>query len=389
VSRLDSRQRKKAHTEKLECEKKAFLERVADLEKERAQLHEIIRQDREHQMVQQQQMEHFIGQLQHERDEAIRTKTLETAGLRQKINILKGHVRDLEREQHAMMAQSNSAADFATDFSSFDNLGIDDNTWEDGFTMVGNSEIPVDVAERQQLHGQQTPVPPTSRPAEPKSDSMPFSWNAFYMCLLLGAFIASTSNSSTTSASLPALSDEYRAESAHVLNAVLHSKPDSSHMLFAPSHSGAGQHPQAPALATADMSHMTSPIQQHPPAEPQTHLEHLHSHLTTPSRHQTESAAFSMSAASYSHLTTDPDDTTVYTTDEFGNPIPVMHPEAKPSRLQTAYASMQADRRRTGVDRVLGGQAQERSLLWERVPEKVLRDFKRMVEEVGGQAMEQ
>jgi hypothetical protein len=36
---------------------------------------------------------------------------------------------------------------------------------------------------------------------------------------------------------------------------------------------------------------------------------------------------------------------------------------------------------RGDMDRVIGGNLHERSLLWERVPEKVIRDFRRMVEQ--------
>lgn len=322
-------------------------------------------------MHQQQQFDHYVHQLEFERDEAIRTKTLETAELRKMNNILKGHIRDFERQQ-ALSLHNNPSSDFSNDFSSFNSLGIDDGNWDDDFSLIGNNDLHMDSTDPP---AQPPPAPysaPAPNPTESKTD-MPFSWNAFYMCLLFGAFIASTSNSSTTSASLqasiPPLSDEYRAESANVLKAVLASSPESSHTLL-PSHRRPLGGADAPTtISGAEMAHMSS----HPNPSHTTNLDALHHSLTTPSRHQQETAAFSLSAASYNHLTNpeDPDPFLSNPSDEYL--------DAKPSRLQAAYASMQEAR--GDMDRVIGGNLHERSLLWERVPEKVIRDFKRMVEQ--------
>ena len=320
-------------------------------------------------MIQQQQFDHYIRQLEFERDEAIRTKTLETAELRKMNNILKGHIRDFERQQ-ALSIHNNPSSDFSNDFSSFNSLGIDDGNWDDDFSLIDNNDLNIDHTEPP-AQPQVAPYP-ASKATDLKND-MPFSWNAFYMCLLFGAFIASTSNSSTTSASLqasiPPLSDEYRAESANVLKAVLASSPESSHTLL-PSHGRSLGGGAPTTISGAEMAHMSShPSHVHGP----TNLDALHHTLTTPSRHQQETAAFSLSAASYNHLTNpeDPDPFLSNPSDEYL--------DAKPSRLQAAYASMQEARQ--DMDRVIGANLHERSLLWERVPEKVVRDFRRMVEQ--------
>ena len=325
------------------------------------------------------QFEHYIHRLEYERDEAIRTKTLETAELRKMNNILKGHVRDFERQGLV----NHNTSDFSNDFSSFDHLGIDDGSWDDDFALISNHDFKMEAAEPAPRRESTPPAPTTTNS---KTD-MPFSWNAFYMCLLFGAFIASNSNSSTgasaVQASIPSLSDEYRAESANVLKAVLASAPESSHTLI-PSHSttpaavgGAITRPPT-TIFGAEMARRSSHHSTH-------NLDHLHTALTAPSRHQQESAAFSLSAASYNQLTNpDPDD------DQYllSNPDDatasdfIEEAQPKPSRLQTAYASMQEAR--GNLDQVLGEQLHQRSLLWERVPEKVLRDFRRMVEQAGG-----
>jgi hypothetical protein len=316
-------------------------------------------------MHRQQQFDHYIRQLEFERDEAIRTKTLETAELRKMNNILKGHIRDFERQQ-ALSLHNNPSSDFSNDFSSFNSLGIDDGNWEDDFSLIDNNDLHMDHTEPP-AQPQAAPYS-APKPTDSKND-MPFSWNAFYMCLLFGAFIASTSSTTSASlqASIPHLSDEYRAESANVLKAVLASSPESSHALLQ-SH-GRSLNGAPTTISGAEMAHMSSnPSQAHT-----TTLDALHHTLTTPSRHQQETAAFSLSAASYNHLTNpeDPDPFLSNPSDEYL--------DAKPSRLQAAYASMQEARQ--DMDRVIGGNLHERSLLWERVPEKVIRDFRRMVEQ--------
>lgn len=339
------------------------------LEEQRQQIEELLQQEREQWMLQRQQFDHYVHQLEFERDEAIRIKTIETGELRKMNNILKGHIRDFERQQ-TLSLHNNPSSDFSNDFSSFNNLDIDDGSWDDDeFALIDNEDLNMDHSEAPlPVQAAQNIAPKAS---EAKND-MPFSWNAFYMCLLFGAFIASNSNSSTTSASLqasiPPLSDEYRAESANVLKAVLASSPESTHTLIQ-SHSSSSRAPTT--ITGAEMARLTS---HHSHSHSSMNLDQLHHTLTTPSRHQQETAAFALSAASYNHLTNpDPDPFLSSNDDDFVEP--------KPSRLQTAYASMQEARQ--DMDKVINGNLQERTL-WERVPEKVLRDFRRMVEQAEG-----
>ena len=340
---------------------------ISDRDEQIAYLEQMLHQEQEEALMHRQQFEQYARKLEFERDEATRTKTLDTAELRKKNNILMSHLRDLERQQVVAM-HNNPASDFSNDFSSFDNLGIDDTHWDDDFAIVGNKDINMTQPEHNR-HA--TPQPAAAKPADNKND-MPFSWNAFYMCLLFGAFIASKSNSSTTSAavhaSIPPLSDEYRAESANVLKAVLAASPDSSHTLF-PSSSHGGP----TTISGAEMARMSSSSHHHSAAPSHSHLEHLHATLTLPSRRQEEEAAFAMSSRAYNHLTNpDPFISGVGDDDDFEEE------EAKPTALQQAYASMQAGRQ--NVDRILSGNLHQKSLLWEQVPEKVIRDFREMVE---------
>lgn len=344
-------------------EKKEFNQHLSDLQDEVRQLQEALQRETEVRIHQQQEYEHYVQTISFERDEAIRTKTLETAELRKMTNILKDHIRDYDRQAASV---SNLPDNFSNEFSSFDELAIEDNSWDDDFSLINNNDFK-DTVERNDM----TPDPPhpTNKMTIESKPDTPFSWNAFYMCLLFGAFIASNSSTNSQPA-VPALSEEYRAESANVLKAVLASGPNEPHALFRPGPGPAAPHHAGRAGAPTtvsgpDMARMTTC--------PPDNLEALHNSLTTPSRHQRETAAFSLSAASYDHLT---------------NPDPFLSgPEshddetfqAKPSRLQTAFNAMQESRQ--DVDKMISRGVNERSVMWERVPEKVLRDFRRMVED--------
>lgn len=336
---------------------------MSDLQDEARQLQEALQRETDLRLHQQQEYEHYIQNLSFERDEAIRTKTLETAELRKMNNILKDHIRDYERQ---LASGNNLQNDFSNEFSSFDDPDIEDNSWDDGFALINNNDFNNETIEQTAV-ARAPPQPASNSTTEPKPDT-PFSWNAFYMCLLFGAFIASNSSANSKPA-VPVLSEEYRAESVNVLKAVLASGPDQSYGLLPPA-PAASQHVRPHARSGASTA-VPGPGMARMAAAPQNSLEALHTCLTTPSRRQRETAAFSLSAASYDHLTNP---------DPFlsGPDAPDESFEAKPSRLQTAFNAMQESRQ--DVDKVINRGVNERSVMWERVPEKVLRDFRRMID---------
>ena len=362
---LDSRQRKKTHTEKLELEKKHFSNQKKELEETIGQYENKFNQEREQWRQQQQQYEAYIQQLTYERDEAIRTKTIETADLRRQNNVLKDYVRDIERQQHApgFSAGTTNQDTFNNDFSNFSNLDLEDN-FEDEFSFINSDDLKMEGEDSPAR--QLTPRPPpviSETKAATKTDSG-FSWNTFYMCLLFGAFIASNSkaDSSTTSApsnqlstQLPSLSEDYRNEAGNVLKAVLASDAELAHELV-PSRSASANLPTT--ISGTEFSRMSN--------HATSSLESLSSRLTTPSRQQEVAAAFSLTPNQYNEIA-NPD----YLDDE-----PV---EVKPTRLQQMFATLQAER--DNLDRMAGmsGRARERSVLLDRVPEKVLKDFRDMV----------
>lgn len=347
-------------------EKKHFSTQKKDLEDTITHLENSLQQERETWMQQRQQYEAFIQSLTYDRDEAIRSKTLETAELRRQNNVLKDCVRDLERQQHTrgFSAGSQPHDTFTNDFTSFGNLDLDDD-FDDEFSFINNDDLKMEGEDTPQRQLTPRPPLPMSEPKSTKPDAG-FSWNTFYMCLLFGAFIASnsksndsgkTSNSSTQlSTHLPELSEDYRNEAGNVLKAVLASDAESSHELI-PSRSA------DPTLPTTISGTELSRMSSH--AGPSS-LDVLSSQLTTPSRQQEAAAAFSLTPQQYNAIA-NPD---------FLDDEPV---EVKPTRFQQMFATLQA--KQDEMDRVTGmcGKTRERSVLLDRVPEKVLKDFREMV----------
>lgn len=352
-----------------------------DLTDKVAHLENALTQERDVLLQQQQHYESFIQGLQYERDEAIRTKTIETADLRRQNTFLKDCVRDLERQQ-ASRSISTPQDTFHADFHGFDSLDLGEEGWENDFSLIDNSEFRMDDEDSPQR--QLTPKPPaappvpalvpTSQSSKPESG---FSWNTFYMCLLFGAFFASQSSSKGPPAgltddkthptsTLSSLSEEYRVEAGNVLKAVL--ATDGDHNADRPSSSS-----------------MAPPTSSRSATLPPSSLHTLSTQLTTPTRQQQGAAAFALTPSQYEHITNP---------EGLGNnhnyrarsssPAREDFKHPRPTPLQAMFSSMQAER--DDVERAmgLGSKARERSVILDRVPEKVLRDFRRLVAESEG-----
>ncbi|OQE26737.1 hypothetical protein PENSTE_c005G09404 [Penicillium steckii] len=344
---LDSRQRKKLHTEKLEEEKKHFTNAIGQLEDMVTKLQnreaDLMREKSEW-INQQQHMTHYLENLHIEKNEMIRVHTLETAELRKKNNILMETVEKLER--------GIKPVDTHPEFAGFENLSMENHPWED-FNMANN--MPMHESAPGQPQQQSLQVAERN-----EKSNAPFSWNAFYMCLLFGAFIASN-NSSIPGQSIPKLSEEYRVESANVLKAVLASSPNE----FGPAQSQPQVTPttvQNAGSSSIPAMEMTSMGQ----ATGSSTLDELHDTLVIPTEDQQRAQVFALNPDQYNSLTT-------FDGEAF-------KPQ-QPSNLQQALAAM----RNNAAQHRMGSSSDvySRSLMWDRVPEKVIRDFRRMVHEYG------
>lgn len=331
-------------------------------------------------MQQRQQYESYVQSLTYERDEAIRTKTVETADLRRQNNWLKDCVRDLERQQTTRGYGPDHASNitFSSDFSSFGNLDLGDDGWDDEFGLANNDDLKMEGEETPQRQLTPRPLPPPqdvtpAPPASNKADAS-FSWNTFYMCLLFGAFIASqpstgtakdTASSNTSqpgTSSLPTLSEDYRLEAGNVLKAVLSNSED------------------ALTDIASDASTAYSLLSSQTASQHHSSLDVLSTTLTTPSRQQAGAAAFSLTPTQYEHIT-NPEGMLDIPAAGSVSTEPHTPTQHKPTPLQAMFAAVQEER--DNVDRLtgMGEKVRERSVLLERVSQKVLRDFRALVAE--------
>jgi hypothetical protein len=321
----------------------------------------------------QQQFSQWVEGLRMEKDELIRVHTLETAELRKKNNILRETMEKMEQQFKSMGHQQSNA--FATNgYGDFESLPMESGPWDE-LSLVNNISLeaeglsaPVVDANTSNNNGHDNMtalVPVKNEKAEKifnnQNSDYPFSWNAFYMCLLFGAFIASNGNSLSSPAALPQLSDEYRAESANVLKAVLASAPadvtsSAIQQAHAPIQSG------LPAtISGAEMAHLTGSAQA-------STLDELHNNLALPTKQQENEQVFALNPEQYNALTTFQEDDHNM---DFGDK------PSGPSNLQQALAAMR------GNNDGRTSEVYSRSLMWDRVPEKVVRDFQRMVRDCG------
>ncbi|KAE8548363.1 hypothetical protein EYB25_008741 [Talaromyces marneffei] len=380
---LDSRQRKKLHTEKLEEEKKQFTTVITDLEEALHSMKiregELLREKAEW-LTTQQQYSQWIEGLRMEKDELIRVHTLETAELRKKNNILRETMEKMEQQFKSMGHQQSNA--FATNgYNDFESLPMESGHWDE-LSLVNNISLEAECLSAPVVdansgnnngHDNMTALVPIKNEKAEKlfnnqNSDYPFSWNAFYMCLLFGAFIASNSNSLSSPAALPQLSDEYRAESANVLKAVLASAPaDVTSSAIQQAH-GPVQSGLPTTISGAEMAHLTGSAHAHAHAQAST-LDELHNNLALPTKQQENEQVFALNAEQYNALTTFQEDDHNM---DFGD-----KPFGQPSNLQQALAAMR------GNNDGRTSEVYSRSLMWDRVPEKVVRDFQRMVRECG------
>ncbi|KAK6335969.1 hypothetical protein TWF730_003343 [Orbilia blumenaviensis] len=208
---LDSRQRKKQHTERLEEEKKVHSAIILELEEKMNSL--AVREnewmEKESQWMREREMfEHHLQYAQLQNEEIVRKHTLESAELRKKNTFLAQEL-DLMQEklnQAAMQSQSPAGVNYTEEFT-FDGMPID-SFWEPpSFNDEANTFLNVqDVSE----------VKLAPKMSEMKEEEKPAS-GLLFLLLLFGAFVASKG---TQSSALPPVPQPLQTASAAVLNTI-------------------------------------------------------------------------------------------------------------------------------------------------------------------------
>jgi hypothetical protein len=375
---LDSRQRKKKHTEELEEEKKLWTERVGVLDDEianmRLQIDGLLR-EKEQWHHEQMETRQIIDQLQWDKEELVRSHTLETGELRKKVHVL---TEKLEAGTAMSVAPSSTFTDFASDM---DNLNMGPNDWDNYIFVNEVNDFCMDeptpsATQQNQQRETSLVVAPRKKDAEDK----PVASGLLLMLLLCGAFVASKSSGSSAPP-LPRMPDDVRAASATVLDSIFKDagvapSPSQHHSLIVnriealePSSSGANWPKRTLSNAEfASLSHSSS-----------SNLDQLHSHLVAPTKDQENEQLFSISASQYNSLTSTDFTRRGYSvhSDDMNDPL---SPGSQPSQHRRNLAETLAAMREESKGET-AAEVYTRSLLWERIPSEVVHEFKRMVEQ--------
>jgi len=339
---LDSRQRKKQHTERLEDEKKQFTALVGDMEEEIASL----RKQLENAHLVNRQLEEENIKLRIDSENLIASHTLETGELRKKVSVLTSHVQRLEIS--AMTSTNTSDSNFSSAFNDMNDMAME-GAWN-SMGFLDDFAMDTDVKQEQQL----VPV----KKQEPSDLEKPASQGGLlFMLFLVGAFVLS--NRSSASPTIPRVSEDVRAASATLLDNIFKEAGVGQSGIveaMAPRPSGTASSwtavPSVPAVGAMD-------------GVAPSMLGELADSLTQPTEEQANEQLFGLSAEQYNSINGQ----------DFMQTTPERPPSQARRNLAEALVAMRSNSKQSTAE------VYTRSLLWDQIPSEVVRDFAKMVAE--------
>ncbi|KAK0730804.1 hypothetical protein B0H67DRAFT_474509 [Lasiosphaeris hirsuta] len=346
---LDSRQRKKQHTERLEDEKKQYTEVISSMEDQIAKLE----REMDGLLREKSTYEVYISDLERKQEEMIATHTIETGELRKKIGVLTNHVQTLESAVPAPNASGYSGS-----FAEMDGMNMD-GPWEEMqmFNSFPMEQVPEVKQEMQIVPAKKPEVVLTTDCEKPAQQG-----GLLFMLFLVGAFVLS----SRSTPSIPRVSEDVRAASATLLENVLKDAgvPHASSSLeaMAPQPSGTSW-----SQATGSSMPIAAPVMDN--VAPSM-LGDMVDSLTQPTEQQTNEQLFSLSVSQYNGLSSQ----------DFPPSAPAEKSTSQGRRnLADALANMRNSNKQSAAE------VYTRSLLWDQIPGDVVRNFAKMVAECSSQ----
>lgn len=297
----------------------------------------------------------YIETLTLEKDEMIRTHTIETGELRKKVGVLSEHVERLESTSMAAAAAPQMGHAFSAGYGDLNDMDMT-GAW-DSANFLGGYVTEPDMK-------QDVSVMPTKKSenlASDESEKGASQGGLLFMLFLVGAFVMSRGSTPP----MPRVSEDVRVASRALLENVFNDAGvgSQSHGLLqpmGPQPSGTASWAQ-PAAAAVAGGPMASGARVAP-----SMLEELGDTLTQPTEEQTTDQIFSMSAAQYNGVNSQ----------DFLQHPPERSTSQGRKNLAEALASMRASNKQTGAAEVY-----TRSLLWDQIPRDVVKNFAKMVGE--------
>jgi hypothetical protein len=306
-----------------------------------------------------QEAERIIESLHMEKRDMLMKHTEETSSLRKRIQVMTDR---MDASPAPAMSANPSSSGFSEFNAEFDTLNIGPHDWDNLlFTSDTNGLVPEDFAFGQQSMGPIKPatlgkkastatIVPTKK-ANENSNEQPIASSLLFMLLLCGAFVASKPSSSATS-ELPKMPPDVRAAAPTVLSNLLAETNPSGHQ----------------QQLRAAMQSFSEPA---PSDVPQMNnrgvnkLDQLHHQMISPSKQQSDEAAFAMTQAQYASLMD------IGPTGDADRMNGQIHPARR--NLAEVLANAQT------VDPSNKADIYTRSLLFEQIPADVVKQFKEMV----------
>jgi hypothetical protein len=310
------------------------------------------------------QYQEQIQEMTWEKENMVQDHTLETGDLRKRISIL------TERLENVTSPVPQQAG--ATDYNDFTNemngLTMDQNDWD---FLVNNDFIMESDGKPQETS---LVLAPKKKEAVTE-DEKPIASGFLMLLLLCGAWVASKSTSSSSpNIPLPQLSDDVRATSAMVLNNIM---KDPGLQASQPTRASGLEPAASGAPHSRQVSYSGSGFSSGA-AQTNDRLGSITNKLVKPSSDQEDEQAFSLSVAQYNSLTSQDMPRRVYSTSSSDDE------PMTPATSQSSRRRGLADTLKAMSDEAKGDSAANvytRSLLWDRIPEEIMQEFQRMVEE--------
>ena len=314
----------------------------------RARVQEL-EQERDTWLAAQQQVNQYVESLMVEKEEMVQSHTLETAELRKRNSAL---IEQANKLESISMSTVPSSTGYSTDFSEFDHLTMESSPW-DNFSMVNDFSMEPELKQENSLV-----VLPKKERVSSKDDDKTAASGLLLMLLLCGAWVAS-SNTANAPAVIPAMPEDIRVASAAVLENIYKDagvnpvQPVETQSINALRRVSTQSTPKTTISAT-DYASMN-----HPPHPP------LHHHRRAiPSEQKQRDQTFPVSSIQYNGMSSD----------EFFDESPLPVTDRRRS-LGEALATMRQEKQGSAAE------IYTRSLMWDEIPAKVVRDFARMVTE--------
>lgn len=365
-NRLQSRQRKKKHTEDLETKEKGYAHQVSLLEQQLAEIvieRDNLSRDRQILVHRNEEAGRIIDSIQMEKRDMLMKHTEETSSLRKRIQVM---TERLEAGPAPAMSANPSSTGFSEFNAEFDTLNIGPHDWDNLiFPSDANTMVPDEFGFGQQMMSPikqslekkastNTIVPAQTRKVNESSTEQPIASSLLFMLLLCGAFVASKPATSSTS-ELPKMPADVRAAAPTVLNNLLSDVNPTAQQSQARAAMQALHEPAPSNVPSAsNINHQSA-----------NKLDQLHHHMISPTKQQSDEAAFAMTQAQYAAFMDMGSATEDHQASNHANPARRSLAEALANQ-HTVSPSNKAD-------------IYTRSLLFEQIPADVVRQFKEMV----------